>query len=81
MVKPFSEAVGKLQKGSLTSDPVQTQFGWHVIKLEDVRDLKAPPYEKVKESLQKQLAKRQVEKMMVDLRAKATIVDNNKNKK
>lgn len=80
MVKPFSEAVGKLQKGSLTSDPVQTQFGWHVIKLEDARDLKAPPYEKVKESLQKQLAKRQLEKMMVDLRAKATIVDNNKNK-
>lgn len=81
MVKPFSDAVAKLAKGSISSEPVQTQFGWHVIKLEDVRELKAPAYEKVKDSLQKQLAKRQVEKMMVDLRTKATIVDHSKNKK
>jgi len=78
MVKPFSEAVAKLQKGSMSQEPVQTQFGWHVIKLEDVRELKAPPYEKVKDSLQKQLTKRQVEKMMLDLRSKATIVDKTK---
>ena len=60
MVKPFSDAVSKLQKGSLTSEPVQTQFGWHVIKLEDVRDMKAPPYDKVKDGLQKQLGQRQL---------------------
>ena len=78
MVKPFSDAVSKLQKGSLTSEPVQTQFGWHVIKLEDVRDMKAPPYDKVKDGLQKQLGQRQLEKMLTDLRAKATIVDNSK---
>lgn len=78
MVKPFGEAVAKLQKGKSSTDPVQTQFGWHVIKLDDVRELKAPAYEKVKDSLQKQLTQRQVEKMMTDLRAKATIVDNNK---
>ncbi len=81
MVKPFSDAVGKLKKGSITQEPVQTQFGWHVIKLEDIRELKAPPYDRVKDSLQKQIAKRQVEKMMVELRAKATIVDNSKAKK
>jgi len=77
MVKPFGEAVAKLQKGKV-SEPVQTQFGWHVIKLDDVRDMKAPPYDKVKENLQKQLAQRQLEKMLTDLRAKATVVDNTK---
>lgn len=78
MVKPFGEAVSKLQKGRTTTDPVQTQFGWHVIKLDDVREMKAPPYDKVKDSLQKQLGQRQLEKMLTDLRAKATIVDNTK---
>ena len=78
MVKPFSDAVTKLQKGSVTAEPVQTQFGWHVIKLDDVRDMKAPPYDKVKDGLQKQLGQRQLEKMLTDLRAKATIVDNSK---
>ena len=78
MVKPFSEAVSKLQKGKLSTDPVQTQFGWHVIKLDDIRELKAPPYDKVKDNLQKQLGHRQLEKMLTDLRAKATIVDNTK---
>ena len=78
MVKPFSDAVTKLQKGSVTAEPVQTQFGWHVIKLDDVRDMKAPPYDKVKDGLQKQLGQRQLEKMLTDFRAKATIVDNSK---
>lgn len=81
MVKPFSEAVAKLSKGGLTKEPVQTQFGWHVIKLEDTREMKAPAYDKVKDALQKQLAKRQVEKLLVDLRGKAVIVDNSKAKK
>ena len=78
MVKPFGDAVAKLQKGKTSTDPVQTQFGWHVIKLDDVRELKAPPYDKVKDNLQKQLAQRQLEKMLTDLRAKATVVDNTK---
>ena len=81
MVKPFSEAVSKLQKGTVTAEPVQTQFGWHVIKLDDVRDMKAPPYDKVKDGLQKQLGQRQLEKMLTDLRSKATIVDNTKSSK
>jgi len=49
-----------------------------VIKLDDVRELKAPAYDKVKENLQKQLGQRQLEKMLTDLRAKATVVDNTK---
>ena len=78
MVKPFAEAVAKLQKGKTSTEPVQTQFGWHVIKLDDVRELKAPAYDKVKENLQKQLSQRQLEKMLTDLRAKATVIDNTK---
>jgi peptidyl-prolyl cis-trans isomerase C len=78
MVKPFSDAVTKLQKGGMTQEPVQTQFGWHIIKLDDVRDLKAPPYDKVKDGLQKQLANREIEKMLTELRSKATVVDNTK---
>jgi len=54
---------------------VQTQFGWHVIKLEDVRDTQAPAYDKVKDGLQKQLQQRQLEKLLTDLRAKAKIVE------
>jgi len=75
MVKPFSEAVTKLQKGSYTTTPVQTQFGWHVIKLDNVRDLQPPPYEKVRDGLQKQLQQRQLEKLLTDLRSKAKIVE------
>ena len=75
MVKPFSDAITTLQKGSVTQTPVQTQFGWHVIKLEDVRDMQPPPYDKVKEGLQKQLQQRQLEKLLTDLRSKAKIVE------
>ena len=76
MVKSFGDAVVKLQKGLYTTVPVQTQFGWHVIKLEDIRDAQPPTYDKVKDNLQKQLQQRQLEKLLTDLRAKAKIVDN-----
>lgn len=81
MVKPFSDAVAKLQKGGVSTEPVQTQFGWHVIKLEDTRTTQAPAYDKVKDGLQKQLQQRQLEKLLTDLRAKAKIVDNSAPKK
>jgi peptidyl-prolyl cis-trans isomerase C len=48
MVKPFGEAVKGLKKGELTSDPVQTQYGWHIIKLEDTRDA---PFDQMKAQL------------------------------
>ena len=76
MVKPFSDAVVKLQKGLYTTVPVQTQFGWHVIKLEDIRDSQPPAYDKVKEGLQKQLQQAQLEKLLIDLRSKAKIVES-----
>jgi len=74
MVKPYRDAVVSLKKGAVTATPVQTQFGWHVIKLEDTRTAQPPAYDKVKEALQKQLQQRQLEKLLTDLRAKAKVV-------
>ncbi len=73
MVKPFSDAVAGLQKGTMANIPVQTQFGWHVIKLIDTRPAQPLAYDKVKEGLQKNIQQRNLEKMMADLRSKAKI--------
>ena len=51
MVKPFADAVEALQKGAYTKEPVQSQFGWHVIQLEDTRPLEPPSYEAVEQQL------------------------------
>jgi len=51
MVKPFAEAVEKLKKGEFTTEPVHTQFGWHVIQLEDTKPVTPPSYDAVKEQL------------------------------
>ena len=61
MAKPFGDAVKTLKKGEMTQTPVQTQFGWHVIKLEDTRESPPPPFEQVKQQvasgvMQKKLA-------------------------
>jgi len=73
MVKPFSDVVANLQKGATSSSPVQTQFGWHVIKLVDTRPSQPLAYDKVKDGLQKNIQQRNLEKMMADLRSKAKI--------
>lgn len=73
MVKPFSDAVAGLQKGATSATPVQSQFGWHVIKLVDTRPAQPLAYDKVKEGLQKNLQQRNLEKMMADLRSKAKV--------
>lgn len=73
MVKPFSDAVSTLKKGEVSPAPVQTQFGWHVIKMIDTRATQVPSYDKVKEGLERTLQQRKLEKMMLDLKAKAKI--------
>jgi peptidyl-prolyl cis-trans isomerase C len=52
MVKPFADAVQQLEKGAYTKEPVQSQFGWHVIKLEDTRPVTPPSYEEAKQQLE-----------------------------
>jgi len=49
MVKPFADAVKSMQPGQLTEQPVQSQYGWHVIKLEESRATNAPPFDEVKD--------------------------------
>ncbi|MBM4192555.1 MAG: peptidylprolyl isomerase [Gammaproteobacteria bacterium] len=51
MVKPFADAIMALKKGEIIAKPVQTQFGWHVIRLDDVREVQPPPFEEVKQQL------------------------------
>lgn len=55
MVKPFSDAAFKLKKGEVAPEPVKTQFGWHVIKVVDVRTRKVPPFEKVKAQMEREV--------------------------
>ncbi len=52
MVKPFADAVVALKPGEYSHTPVQTQFGWHIIKLEETRDLQAPAFDQVKQRLE-----------------------------
>ncbi len=71
-VQPFGEAVAKLNKGQV-SEPVQTQYGWHVIKLEDTRELKVPAYDEVKPNLEKRKQQEALQKAILELREKAKV--------
>ncbi len=72
-VKPFSDAMVTLEKGKFTTTPVKSDFGYHVILLEDIRDLKAPAFEEVKPQLQQRLQQQRIEKHLTELREKAKV--------
>ena len=74
-VQPFADALKNLPKGQYTQTPVQTNFGYHVIKMDDIRDLKAPSFEEVKDNFRQRVQQQQVQKMLAELKAKAKIVD------
>jgi peptidyl-prolyl cis-trans isomerase C len=71
-VKPFADAMVALNKGQLSA-PVQSQFGWHIIKLEDTRDLKVPPFDEVKPNLMQHMQQQLVQKVIAEQRSKAKI--------
>ena len=71
--KQFSDAMVKLEKGKYTETPVRTRFGFHVIRLDDVRDTKFPALADVKQRIQQQLVQAKVEELIRGLRAKAKI--------
>jgi len=73
MVPEFAAAVSKLEKGKFTLEPVKTQFGYHVILLEDSRPIQAPPLEEVKPQLSQQVQQQEVMKQMDTLKAQAKI--------
>ena len=73
MVPEFGAAVSKLEKGKITQEPVRTQFGYHVILLEDAKPIEAPPMEEVKAQLSQQLQEQNLKKQFDALKAKARI--------
>lgn len=79
LVPEFSKAMVQLKNGQITEKPVKSQFGWHVIKMIDVRDVKAPSIDEIKDQLKQMIMsdknwqKAKSSEMMQKLRAKAKI--------
>ena len=72
-VPEFSEAMGKLNKGETTSVPVKSQFGYHIIRVDDIRQAQLPKLDEVKPQITQQLQQQRLQKYQDDLRAKAKI--------
>ena len=73
MVKPFGDAVKSLKKGEMTQEPVQTQYGWHIIKLDDTRDVTPPPFDQVKAQVTKNLIQKKLMAYIDDMKKSAKI--------
>ena len=76
MVPPFAEAVKSMNKGDVSTAPVQTQFGWHVIKLNDTRELPKPAFDSVKEQVQQSLLREAINNYIKEIRESSEIVIN-----
>jgi len=74
-VKPFADTVVKLNKGATTAEPVKTDFGWHVIRLDDVRPMKVPEFAEIKEQFRQRAQQQQVQRMVSELRQRAKVED------
>ena len=72
-VPEFSHAMIKLNKGQTTDAPVKSQFGWHVIRLDDVREAQLPPMDEVKPQITQALQQQKLAKFQQDLRTGAKI--------
>ncbi len=71
--KAFADALVKLEKGRMTAAPVRSRFGFHIIRLEDVRPVNFPPLAQVKPQIQQRLVQARIQELVRDLRAKAKI--------
>lgn len=72
-VPEFSEAMIKLKKGETTPAPVKSQFGYHIIRVDDVRQAQLPKLEEVKPQIVQQLQQQRLQKYQEELRAKAKV--------
>ena len=75
-VKPFADAVTSQPKGKVSTAPVKTDFGYHVIRVDDVRPMKVPEFSEVKEQFRQRAQQQQVQKMVMELRSKAKVEGN-----
>jgi peptidyl-prolyl cis-trans isomerase C len=73
MVAPFSEAVAAMEVGAFTKTPVQTQFGWHVIELQDSRKAEPPSYEEAKPQLVVLLKRQAIGEKLIEMRDGAMV--------
>jgi peptidyl-prolyl cis-trans isomerase C len=73
MVKEFADAAFNLKKDELTETPVKTQFGYHIIRLDDVREREFPPLEQVKPQITQQLQQQKMAQFQQELRSKAKV--------
>jgi peptidyl-prolyl cis-trans isomerase C len=78
MVKPFSDAIKDMESGKYTKQPVHTQFGWHVILLEESRETPPPTLEQVKSEIVNKLQQKALADYMQKLRADSTLQFNEK---
>jgi peptidyl-prolyl cis-trans isomerase C len=72
-VKPFADAVQSQPKGQISQAPVKTDFGYHIIRVDDVRPLKVPEFKDLKEQFRQRAQQQQIQKLVAELRAKAKI--------
>jgi peptidyl-prolyl cis-trans isomerase C len=72
-VPEFSEAMIKLKKGETTPEPIKTQFGYHIIRVDDIRQAQLPKLEEVKPQITQQLQQQRLQKYQEELRAKAKV--------
>ena len=73
LVPSFANAMISLKKGEISKVPVQSQFGWHVIRLDDVRDIQIPAYEELKPQILQRVQQLLLQDLFVELRSKAEI--------
>ena len=71
-VKPFADALASMKKGGVSA-PVKSEFGWHIVKLDDVRDFNFPPYREVKQNLMQRAQQQSIQKSVAEMRATAKI--------
>ena len=72
-VAEFSEAMVKLEKGQMTQEPVKSQFGWHIIRVDDVRQAQLPKFEEIKDQIAQQMKQQKVAAFQASLREKAKV--------
>ncbi|WP_295543397.1 peptidyl-prolyl cis-trans isomerase [uncultured Thiohalocapsa sp.] len=73
MVKPFADAVAQLKPGEWTEEPVQTQFGWHVILLEETRNAEPPAFEEAKAQLEAAVKRQKVATKLAEMRDQSMV--------